>query len=137
MVDYQKGWSVGNCYTIEEKKKSNRFEDRPYFETELIKCKKKGNRVLNENLDKIKFPFGCTFEKPIFDDLNNPRLVTRIGEVFWSTNDYSTNNVSYDLYDITKQTNINNFIDSFNDLKSLIKKYNINIVKGKLLLFQK
>jgi len=130
MVDYQKGWSVGNCYTIEEKKKSNRFEDRPYFETELIKCKKKGNRVLNENLDKIKFPFGCTFEKPIFDDLNNPRLVTRIGEVHcWGG--------YYGLFDITEQIKSSTFIENAENLDELIRKFNINIVKGKLLLFKK
>ena len=129
MVDYQKGWSVGNCYTIEEKKKSNRFEDRPYFETELIKCKKKGNRVLNENLDKIKFPFGCTYTC-----LAGKKLKTFKGMVFKD----GSKNPTYILVDITEQDKHRpNVVSIKDELGDLIRRYNINIVKIKTLLFQK
>lgn len=126
MVDYQDGWSVGNCYTIEEKKKSNRYEDRPYFKTELIKCKKKGNRVLNENLDKIKFPFGCTYSCRAGN-----KIKTYKGMVFKDSKHYI-------LVDITEQDKHRpNIISIKESIEELIKKYNINIVKIKTLLFQK
>jgi len=110
-----------------KKKKSNRYEDRPYFETELIECKKKNNRVLNENLDKVKFPFYCTFEtRGVF----TRAIETRIGEVHRGVEYYS-------LFDITEQTKDRTLVRNAINLDELIRKYNINIVKGKLLLFKK
>jgi hypothetical protein len=112
---------------VPKKKKSNKYEDRPYFETELIECKKKNNRVLNENLDKIKFPFYCTFEtRGVF----TRAIETRIGEVHRGIAYYS-------LFDVTEQTKDRTLVQNADYLDELIKKYNINIVKGKLLLFKK
>jgi hypothetical protein len=107
---------------------SSRYEDRPYFQTELYKVKQKGNRVLNENLDKIKFPFGCTYWG-IDKDYNNTGKIES-GMVF------ANNEGWYILYNIDKQSRFN-YVDSCKDLKNLIESYHINILKMKILLFQK
>jgi hypothetical protein len=134
MVDFT-GENIGSYTCGIEKKKSNRFEDRPYFETKLYKCKK-GNRVLNENIDKIKFPFYCTFEKR---NVFTQYVEIRIGEVFYHHVDMPIpqGGINYKLYDITEQTNKENLVASTNSLDGMIENFNINIVKGKLLLFQK
>ena len=107
---------------------SSRYEDRPYFQTELYKVKQKGNRVLNENLDKIKFPFGCRY----FDVNKDYKFTgkTNNGMVF------ANNEGWYILYNIDRQCRYN-YVDSCKDLQNLIESYHINILKMKILLFQK
>ena len=108
---------------------SSRYEDRPYFQTELYKVKQKGKRVLNENLDRIKFPFGCTY-----NCLAGVKLKTFKGIVFKD----GSKNPSYILVDITGQDKHRpNIVSIQDDLGYLIRKFNINIVKMKILLFQK
>jgi hypothetical protein len=127
---YQQWVTAEGCISgLKKKKKPNRFEDRPYFETELIQCKKKGNRVLNENLDKIKFPFGCTYTC-----LAGKKLKIFKGMVFKD----GSKNPTYILVDITEQDKHRpNVVSVKNELGDLIRRYNINIVKIKTLLFQK
>lgn len=144
MVDYNGQWTTRGTYTVEKKKKkSNRFEDRPYFETELIQCKKKGNRVLNENLDKIKFPFYCVYKRA--DEWEKPGEVVIMDRIIkhLENQDNCMSNIppeeeitEYILFDKSGQMGKNK-VGSRRSLKQLIIDYQINIVKGKLLLFQK
>jgi hypothetical protein len=126
MVDFT-GENIGSYTCGIEKKKSNRFEDRPYFETKLYKCKK-GNRVLNENIDKIKFPFGCTY----YDVDKDYNITGKLAKGIVFTNEEGR----YILYNIDKQHKYN-YVDSCTDLRNLISAYYINILKMKILLFQK
>lgn len=135
--------------------------NRPYFETKVVKVKKecehlqiyykpgmigyrcrncgaivdteghiinkspKGNWVNGENLDKIKFPVPCSY-KP-------NKHETRKGLL--NAGNYGGKDC-YVLIDIIKQYPHRNIVSSHTDLKSLIKTWDIHILKGKLIIYE-
>lgn len=78
----------------------------------------KGNFVNGENLDKIKFPCFCSYGKN--------------GEVGF----FSENDGHYYIAPIDKQKKKQKDVDSSFDLKKIIKKNDIHILKGKITIFE-
>ena len=100
------------------------MNNKPYFEVETVYLK--GNKRVEhlENLDKILIPFYCTFS---FDGGNTSRL----GLVDWDK--------GYFLQDHSEQFDVEccgGVVDKKDKLLDLIKEYNINTVKVKLIVFQ-
>jgi len=81
--------------------------------------KNKGNWVNGENLDKIKFPVGCNWHIPLDDDVQYGILMKK--------------NSGIELHHI-KQHNYSSIIATGN-LKELIKRWDIHILKGKIIIF--
>jgi len=132
------------------------LQDRPYLEVEVVKAKKekkkeehigeicirgkrqplylkenriyykgtidKGNWVNDENLDKIKFPCFCRWNDN--------------GWVGMLIKDWKDDEAIYTLVRVDKQTNKNHTYGSFKDLKEFIEKYDIHILKGKIIIFE-
>ena len=92
---------------------------------EIHKCnfKKQGNFVNGENIDKIKFPCLCSWNIPLDKDINYGLLIK-------ITNDL------YTLYNINKQHSYSLVVGIDNRLKDLIKRWNIHILKGKIIIFE-
>ena len=77
-----------------------------------------GNWVNGENLDKIKFPCFCKWNDN----------VGMIIYDFWDV-------PMFTLIKIDKQTERNHTYAHLKSLKELIEKYNIHILKGKVIIF--
>lgn len=117
---------------------------RPYLEVKVVKVKKpkpklfmckvcgtilpaekpKGNWVNGENLDKIKFPCFCSY---VLNDMK------WYGEINCSWQDFQ--GYTFYLSNINEQKNTN-LVEENGSIKDLIKKYNIHILKGKIILFE-
>ena len=125
--------------------------NRPYFECEIVKVKKKktysnhtiidgkkyvlyqdkkgnvyphknkGNWVNGENLDKIKFPCFCRFRG------NQPGML--------ASGYPSYDNDKYILHSLKEQGECSTIYRS-NSLKELIESYDIHILKGKIIIFE-
>jgi len=128
---------LNNLYGKKEVKKMS----RPYFELKVVKVKKEkpeqkycpccggkiemekpiGNWVNGENLDKIKFPVGCNWHIPLRDDDVQYGILMK-------------KNSGIELHHI-KQHNYSSIIAS-GDLKELIKRWDIHILKGKIILYE-
>ena len=125
--------------------------NRPFFEMEVVKAKKVkkewtpeccpccgaksevekaiGNWVNGENLDKIKFPVPCSYEK-----LGGEKLYGLL--IFEWANKYNTEKV-YKLLPLKKQnTHISTTLGEYESLKQIIETYNIHILKGKIIIFE-
>ena len=91
---------------------------------EEIKPKKqpKGNWVNGENLDKIKFPCFCRFG-----------IYRNIG-ILNANRKTSNSKLEYKLY-TTDQSSMNG-VASHYSLKEMITKYNIHILKGKIIIYE-
>ena len=90
------------------------------------------NIVNGENLDKIRFPFFCRFGRKT-DKL-------KLGMVA-KTLMYDPCTTVYTLIGIEKQNIYNesltvNSIESLQNLEELIKKHDIHILKGKIIIFE-
>lgn len=118
--------------------------NRPYFETQVVKVKKKekewtpeycpccgakreaekpkGNYVNGENLDKIKFPCFCRWADN--------------GWIGMLVKDWRAHDIIYTLVRVDQQTNVNHTYAHFKSLRELIEKYNIRILKGKIIIFE-
>lgn len=116
----------------------------PYFETKVVKvkkeetdfdpepiciycgekihhkCKKQGNWVNGENLDKIKFPCLCSYTK---DGVRNKGIL------------HSKRAIFYELFAINMQYR-SDLIAGRQSLQNLIKDYDIHIHKGKIIVFE-
>ena len=107
----------------ESNEKEVRELSRPYFETEVVKLKVNG-----ENLDKIKFPCFCSYKQPLTDLNKHLGIIEHIaiyGE-----------KARYVLLNIEGQRRGCKLVPIFEDLKSLIESYEINILKGKIIIFE-
>ena len=86
----------------------------------MVEEEKKGNWVNGENLDAIKFPCFCSYSNK-----------SEKGIGFFSMNDghYYINNINF-------QTKNKADVDDSFDLKKLIKRNDIHILKGKIIIFE-
>ena len=90
------------------------------------KLEKEGTWVNGENLDKIEFPFFCTFG-----------VGSRCyGMVIKTIMDYQNCDTAYLLFSIDGQIRGITSIDRDLSLKHLIEIHNINVLKGKIILFK-
>jgi len=85
--------------------------------------KPKGNWVNGENLDKIKFPVPCSY---MDCKKNYGMLVKGIDDCGLSV---------YELFNIDRQSDMNR-VHSMSSLAELIERYDIHILKGKIILFE-
>ena len=125
---------------------------RPYFEIKVVKVKKekeyfnqiiidgkkytlckeeylhkeKGSWVNDENIRKIKFPCFCSFKY---------RTETHYGII--TRTQLNLNRDHYTLHSIWKQHSSYSSVKSYSELKELIENYDIHILKGKIILFEK
>ena len=125
---------------------------RPYFEVKVVKAKKiekpivsskewtpdhcpccgqrtverKGNWVNGENLDKIEFPFFCSFG--VASQCH--------GMVIKTLMDYADCATAYLLFSIGGQIKGLTSIDRDLSLKHLIEIHNIKVLRGKIILFE-
>ncbi len=86
----------------------------------------KGNWVNGENLDKIKFPCFCSYV------LNNKKY---IGLIYKTMPIYVLCCLNQDKT-IGRRIMGNCIVDSYCSLETLIKDYNIHILKGKIIIFE-
>ena len=103
-----------------------------YYQGELVmeqikkkvKKPKKGNWINGENLDKIKFPCFCSY-------------VSHTGEKRYAQLN-KVNNGSKEKYKLSRifQDNGENIFLSCDILKKFIRKWDIHILKGKIILFE-
>lgn len=131
---------------------------RPYFETKVVKVKKgekcehvgraypysktgdtvecvdcgkkfilgqeepkpKGNWVNGENLDKMKFPCFCSWNIPLDNEKQYGLLIK-----------------GYSLYSLRKQSLYqDNLVEENKNLEPLIKRWDIHILKGKIIIYE-
>ena len=88
-----------------------------------IEPKLKGNWVNNENLDKIKFPCFCSWNIPLDKDRYHGILVQGEGNI-------------YNLYSLRGQHSYSRLVGTNKNLKELIKRWNIHILKGKIIIYE-
>ena len=138
------------------KKEVKKVNKIPYFELKVVKVKKekkkgncadcgcsnydtfcknycsyykkhikqrKGNWLNGENLDKIKFPCFCSWNIPLDKDREYGILVKGEGD-------------KYNLYSIRGQHSYSRLVEANKNLKELIERWNIHILKGKLIIFE-
>ena len=79
------------------------------------------NWINSENIDKIKFPCFCSY---IYAGKKHIGMLNRYKD-----------SGEYRLYNIDKQSK-DNFEDDCTSLKNLIKDYDINIIRGKVILYE-
>ncbi|MCK4320977.1 hypothetical protein KAX08_00440 [candidate division WOR-3 bacterium] len=118
---------------------------KPYLEVKVVKVRKeekqnycfwcggkiemekpKGNWVNGENLDKIEFPFFCSFGK----------RSQYYGMVINTLMDYIECETAYLLFSIDRQNKNITSIDRDHSLENLINVHNIKILKAKIILFE-
>jgi hypothetical protein len=102
------------------------YPDRKIWKIiKIIEPKKiKANIVNGENIDKIKFPCLCNYTqycKKYLGQLNTG---------------LENNNIIYELYSIDKQDAYVNRVAHSLILKELILRWDIHILKGKILIFE-
>ena len=95
---------------------------------ELKKQPKKGNWVNGENLDEIKFPVPCKYK---YFGKTRYAILSK-GVEFKST---IPTKYPYSLIDIDGQDYISEAFEEY-DLKEMIEKHDIHILKGKIILFE-
>lgn len=94
------------------------FKNRPYLEVKIVKNGKIGHR---ENIKKTKVPFYCFFSED--------GLTKKLGLV-------NQHDDWYYLIDLTKQRKKGKEVAEDLDLEELIKEYNIDTTKVKLIVFE-
>jgi len=148
------GINKTNTYKKEVKK-----VNRPYFETKVVKVKKiekpivsskewtpdycpccgqrtveekKGNWVNGENLDAIKYPCLCRFDarKGIYPHSNAVHGIGMINKTF------TEEQVEYQLSWADRQSKDLSVLCSTPSLKKLMEIYDIEIRKGKIIIFE-
>ena len=126
------------------KMKHDKFKKLPYLDVKVVKVEKKkticpkcgqeikikdenmpGNWVNGENIDKIKFPCFCSYL-----DYGDRR---HSGQLNMGYSDINSKAL-YQLHNIDIQSD-NNRIGTYYSLKGLINKYDIHILKGKIIIF--
>jgi len=108
-------WCGGMRIDDKQYKVFKRKKGIPY-----LKEFKKGNWFNGENLDKIKFPVGCNWHIPLDNDIQYGILMKKNSEI--------------ELHHI-KQHNYSSIVATGN-LKELIKRWDIHILKAKIILFE-
>jgi len=91
------------------------------------KLKRKGNWVNGENLDKLQFPFYCTFV--------NHEDKKVIGRVDWNYNEASGKR-EYQLSYADHQGNHLSVAATLSSIRELIKVFKIKVEKAKIILFE-
>jgi len=123
VVKVEKGKpKYSNIIKIDGKKDTLSREDK---NGNIYLHKEKGNWVNGENLDKIKFPVPCSY--------------VYCGEKFYGIIDCSYTFFEghrYTLSYIQEQGSTSVVIKAYSNLKELIEKYDIHILKGKIILFE-
>ena len=125
-VTYTKEY-LDACRQIrEEIKTRDGYQKKPYFNVRLDPIK--GSSDHQENLEKIKFPCWCVFRYPSFGKDKIGMLVTGMPQ--WT--------LEYQLIDMTEQVSVNDVCTMFRDtdLKALMDKRNIEIIKGESQLWK-
>ena len=98
------------------------------YQTKYKKLEKKGTWVNGENIDKIKFPFACTFTDGIGEEHR--------GMVIKTLMDYDKCDTAYLLFDIYAQSKgLTSWVRKYK-LDELISEYNIHIAKAKIVIFK-
>ena len=98
----------------------------------LIKIKNeqhpKGNWVNGENLDKIKFPCFCSYKyRQDMEGIQGYGIITKTCTIQQDL---------YTLHGIDYQKSGISSMSSYGELKPLIKRYDIHILKGKVIIFE-
>lgn len=101
------------------------MNNKPYFEVETVVLKGSKRLKHSENLNRIRLPFYCTFS---FDGGKN----TKLGIVDWDGGYFLQNHSEQKEIDSLRSS----VIDKFDKLLNLIQKYNISVVKVKIIMFQ-
>jgi len=101
----------------------------------LVKEHRKGTCVNGENLDKIKFPCYCSFDanKGCYGKPNKTYKVHGIGRL---DKTFSEGQLQYQLSWADRQSKDLSVLCSTPSLKKLMEIYDIEIRKGKIIIFE-
>ena len=143
---------------VKKVKKSVDYKKLPYFETKVVKIKKRGKHFFttqhldgkiygfyyNENkkvcIEEIKkknkkHPKGNWVNGENLDKIKFPVPCSYVKDGIKHIGILNCYVDQYRLYDIEKQSK-DNFVDDCTSLKNLINSYDIHILKGKIIIFE-